>query len=398
MAICESFDFDEDIINHLGENTMKERMAIIQAMGGAAMISSFTYAPILARDYLGADEFFVTLMVGAYAAAAFFSSYVFGRAGDIYGRRIVLRLGLLLAIFSFGFLILSTTPEILFIVRITNGFCFGMYPGALTAYAYESKLEMGKYATFGALGWGVGTFFAGYLATVDIYFVFLLASFFYVIAFASALTLPPIERERMEIPWFPTETFKRNKSVYISVLIRHSSAAAVWTLWSLFLVDLGGDYFAIGIIQTLSSIAQVVFMVVLTDRLNYRTLISLGLLTTALTFASLLFVTKIWEVLPSQIFVGLAWACLYVGSLKYLTENNEDRSTASGLLMSMLSLSTIVGPIMASILYTLWPSYLPLFLNAIVMSLLSFLFFRFSCKDPFVCDSTHIEVVQTELG
>jgi MFS family permease len=375
---------------------MKERMAIIQAMGGAAMLSSFTYIPILARDFLGTDEFFITLMVGCYAAASFFSSYIFGRAGDIYGRRIILRVGLLLAIFSLGFLVFATSPETLFIIRITNGFCFGMYPGALAAYAYESKLEMGRFATFGALGWGIGTVLAGYVAAFEIYYAFILASFFFVLAFASALTLPRIEREWIDVPLFPVETFKRNKSVYIAVFIRHSSAAAIWSLWSLFLVDLGGDYLMIGIIQATNSISQVVFMLLLTDRLNYRTLISIGLLSSMITFASLLFVTSIWEVLPSQIILGLAWACLYVGSLKYLTENNEDRSTASGLLTSILSLSTIMGPIMATILYTLWPAYIPLFLNAVFLCLVAFIFFRFSSKDSISFKLSEGDPVQTE--
>jgi MFS family permease len=363
---------------------MSKKMAIIQVMGGAALFSSYTYAPILARDFLGTDEFFVTLMVGSYAAAAFFSSYLFGRAGDIYGRRIVLRIGLLLSIFSFGVLVFATSPEILYIVRVTNGFCSGIYPGALAAYAYESKLEMGRFATFGAIGWGIGTMCAGYFAGFGIYLVFLLAALFYIIAFTSSLNLPRIKRKRIEIPWFPVDTFKRNKAVYISVFIRHSSTTAVWTLWSLFLVDIG-DYWMIGIIQATNSISQAVFMILLTDRLNHKTLISLGLISSMITFVSLVLVTNIWEVLPSQVILGLAWACLYVGSLRYLTENNEDRSTASGLLTSVLSLSSIMGPIIAAILYTLWPGYLPLFLNAIFMSLLAFIFFRITCKDPESC-------------
>jgi MFS family permease len=367
---------------------MKERMAIIQIMGGAAMFSSFTYAPILARDYLGADEFFVTLMVGFYAAAAFISSYIFGRAGDIYGRRTILRLGLFLSILSFGVLVFATSPEILFIVRIMNGFSSGIYPGALAAYAYETRLGMGKFASFGAIGWGIGTICAGYFAGLGIYLVFLLASIFFIIAFASALTLQPIKREQMEIPRFPIETLKRNKTVYISVLIRHSSTSAVWTLWSLYLVDIGGDYLMIGLIQATNSISQVIFMVLLTDRLNHKTLISIGLISTMMSFASLLVATNIWEVFPSQVIIGLAWACLYVGSLRFLTENNEDRSTASGLLTSIFSLSSILGPIIAAILYALWPDYLPLFLNAIFTSLLAFIFFRTTCKDPISCEMT----------
>jgi len=71
-------------------------------MAGAAALSAFTYVPILARENLGVDDLTITFIVGAYAAASFIASYIFGRAGDIYGRRIVIRLGLLSALISYG--------------------------------------------------------------------------------------------------------------------------------------------------------------------------------------------------------------------------------------------------------------------------------------------------------
>jgi MFS family permease len=366
-------------------------MAIIQSMAGAGLLASFVYAPILARDYLGTDEFFVTLMTGCYSTAAFISSYIFGRAGDIYGRRIILRLGLLLAIVSFGCLVLASSPEILFIIRITNGFCVGVYPGALAAYAYESKLEMGKFATFGALGWGIGTALAGFVGDFAIHNTFLLASVFYIIAFVSALTLPRIERARMEIPWFPIETFKRNKSVYVSFVIRHSSASAVWALWSLFIVDLGGDYWMIGLLQATNSIAQVIVMITLTDRIDCRKLISIGLFTSILAFVGFALVSNVWELLPTVVVQGLAWACLYVGSLKYVTENNEERSTASGLLTSVMTLSNMLGPFIAIILYIFWPTYLSLFLNAAFMSILAFVVFQYSSKEKTMEEMSYVK-------
>ena len=60
---------------------------MIQVMTGAAVLSSVTYIPVLAKYTLGADEFLISIIVAFYATAAFFASYYFGRAGDIYGRR-----------------------------------------------------------------------------------------------------------------------------------------------------------------------------------------------------------------------------------------------------------------------------------------------------------------------
>ncbi len=342
------------------------------------MLSAVTYIPLLARETLGISELYITFIVGGYASASFIASYIFGRAGDIYGRRIVIRAGLLLALFSFALLLVSSSFEVLFIVRIANGFCVGMYPGALAAYAYESKMKMGRYATWGSAGWGVGTLFAGYAATFDIYYAFLMSTVFLAIALGSALTLPKAPRPHVKVPLFPVATFKRNMPVYMSVLLRHSSASAIWTLWSLFLYDIGGNPFTIAIVQATNAISQVIFMATITDRIQSKKLMSIGLIASAITFASFPFAQNVMQILPSQILLGFSWACLYVGALKYVTENNTDRSTASGLLQSMLSLSGIFGPVIAAIIYSIWPAYAPIMFFAAVMSFLSFGLFWFS--------------------
>lgn len=344
----------------------------IQIMAGAAMLSAYTFVPILAREHLGISEIFITFIVGGYAAASFIASYIFGRAGDIYGRRIVIRLGLLLTTVSFSLLLVSTDLETLFIVRTIGGFCIGMYPGALAAYAYESNIKMGRFATWGAAGWGVGTLFAGYAAGYNIYYAFVASTVFLVIAFMSALTLPRIPRVSMKVPLFPVETFKRNMHVYAAVMLRHSSAAAIWTLWPLFLFDLEATTFTIAIVQATNALSQVIFMGLVTDRVGSKRLISIGLITSAITFGWFPFARNIFEVLPSQVLLGISWACLYVGSLKYITENNEDRSTAAGLLSSILALSGVIGPIIAALIYTIWPGYAPIMFFAMAMSLISF--------------------------
>jgi MFS family permease len=359
-------------------------------MSGAAMLSAFTYIPILARDTLGANELFVSLLVGSYAAASFVSSYIFGRAGDIYGRRIVVRAGFLVSMISFGLLLLANSPEILFVVRVMGGFSVGIYPGALAAYAYESEMKMGRFASFGAAGWGAGTLLAGFAAGFNIYYAFLISSLFLAAAFATAMTLPRQERVAVYVPRFPLATLKRNWSVYLAVLIRHSSASAVWTLWPLFLTDLGGNPFMVAVVQATNSIAQVVVMIGLTDRFDCRLLISVGMLSSAVTFFWFTLATNILEIIPSQFLLGFAWACLYVGALKYVTERNEDRSTASGLLTSTMSISMVLGPIMAAALYSIWPDYIPIMLYAMLMSLIGFVVFRVSSKESDSCVTPNV--------
>lgn len=357
------------------------RTETIQFMAGAALLSAFTYIPILARDHLGLDEFYVTLLVGTYAAASFISSYIFGRAGDIYGRRIVLRLGLFLSAVTFGLLWFATDSVSLFIIRAANGFSVGMYPGALAAYAHDSEMKMGHFATFGSLGWGVGTIIAGFAAGFNIHYAFATSSLFFMFAFGSALTLPKVNRVRVPVPLFPVETLKRNAAIYAAVFIRHSSAFAIWTLWPLFLADIGGDLVMIGIVQAANSISQVVFMATITDRMNCRSLVTLGLVGSAITFLWFTLVTNIIEILPSQILLGFSWACLYVGALKFVTERNIEKSTASGLLSSVMSIAGVFGPIYATILYAIWPDYHPIMYFAVLMSVIALVIFRASSSE-----------------
>lgn len=345
------------------------------------MFSAFTYVPILAREHLGASEILVTILVGGYATASFIASYIFGRAGDIYGRRIVIRLGLLLSTLTFGLLLFTWNFETLFIVRILNGFCIGMYPGALAAYAYESKMKMGRFATWAAIGWGVGTPIAGYIAGFNIYYAFLMSTIFLIIAFASALTLPLVPREVVKVPWFPVETFKRNASIYLAMFLRHSSAFAIWTLWPLFLYDLGGDLFSIGVVNAINALAQVLFMATIADRFDSKRLVSIGLISSAITFFWFPFAQNVIEILPTQFLLGFTWATLYVGALKYVTENNKERSTAAGLLTSIMALSGVAGPIIAAVIYTIWPGYVPIMIYAGIVSLIAYGLFWLSNRN-----------------
>jgi len=122
-------------------------------------------------------------------------------------------------------------------------------------------------------------------------------------------------------------------------------------------------------------------MSTITDRIESKRLFSIGLITSAITFLWFPFARNILEILPSQVLLGVAWATLYVGALKYVTENNKERSTAAGLLSSMLSLSGMAGPIIAAVIYTIWPGYVPIMIYAGVISLVAYGIFWFNNRN-----------------
>ncbi|MHA1576025.1 MAG: MFS transporter, partial [Candidatus Thorarchaeota archaeon] len=157
---------------------------------------------------------------------------------------------------------------------------------------------------------------------------------------------------------------------------------------------LGGDLFTIGIVQALNALAQVAFMVTIVDRIDCRKLVSIGLIASAIAFFWFSLAQTIIDIMPVQIILGFSWACLYVGSLKFVTEKNEEKATASGLLTSVMAISGVIGPIYATILWALWGSYIPIVLFASFMSIIAFIIFRFSSRNDLFAVTRKESVIQ----
>lgn len=345
----------------------------IQFLTYGAILSSVLLLPNLAKEY-GATDFEIGLIGVAYGLATFASFYTFGRASDIYGRRIFVWLGL--AFSSITFLLQYFAYELvsLFILRTIAGFCSGIFPAALIAYVYESKRKLGKFTSFGSLGWGAGTLVAGALAFIfnEIKVTFLLSSLFFAVAFLISLKLPKVKGARLKIPFFPKEVIKRNKSIYIGMLIRHSGAMSIWAFWPLFLMELNADFFWIGVIMATNTITQFLIMFFITDRFESTLIFPVGLALSAVTFFTFIIAPNFWYILAFQVFLGTSWSFTYVGALKFVTERNVEKATASGMLHSTMSLSGIIGPLLGGIVVGVTGTYYSPIYLALFMALIAF--------------------------
>jgi len=343
--------------------------SLIRFLTYAAGMAAWTYIPIFAKE-LGVNDSGIGLIVAFYSVAFFFSSFIFGRASDKYGRRIFLLIGLSVTAIVFFLHVFAFNFISLLLVRALVGFCAGIYLSALVAYAYERKQLMGKFASFGSLGQGIGSLVAGIIAS---YFmiqgVFLFSSLFLLLSLFIALTLKPIKHKPINVPRFPIKIIKKNLSVYIPMLIRHSGAHIIWTFWPLYLLSLGADLFWIGVIQAINMITQFVVMYTVIDKLDHIKSIMLGLILSAITFFSFTLVSDFWQIMPTQVMLGFSWAFFYAGSLRYVTEKNVEKATVSGILESILSLSSIIGPFLATAIISFTGDY------RITMYIASFLAF-----------------------
>jgi MFS family permease len=122
----------------------------------------------------------------------------------------------------------------------------------------------------------------------------------------------------------------------------------IWVIYTLFLASLGASPFFIGIIYAINAVAQFFFMQ-LCDRYHSAPLIMVGFTMSILTFPSYTLATVYWQIIPAQVMIALAWSTLYVGSVKYVMERNDEKGTSAGLLQSALSISAILGALLGGV-------------------------------------------------
>jgi len=312
----------------------------------SAHMLSFVFIPNLAKDF-GAGNFMVGVIVGVYATMSFISYTVFGRASDMYGRRLILRAGLLVTAVSFLLQVAATDPTTLFLARALAGFCMGVGPAALIAYVYEAKSSIGKFSSYGSLGWAVGGFLAGVVASYK--GIFVLSSVFLFLAFLVSLRMPSAGEHRVKVPVLPVALIKKNKNVYVPFFLRHFGASIAWTVFPLYMVGIGASFFWIGILHTINTGTQALVMRRL-DPVDNDKLIMWGLVLSVFVFLAYALATDYLQLIPVQLMLGFAWAFLFVGSLESLLEGNVERATASGVLNSTINLGGILGPLAAGVI------------------------------------------------
>ena len=272
------------------------------------------------------------------------SSIIFGRLGDVVGRKKMILLGFLTCAFVFFGHNLIENISALFILRGLAGVGVGMIPGSLAALAWGGSL--GLFTAMGSLGFTGASFLAGMLR--ENFYIFSGSALFALVGFFLTLCMRehPV---KLTVPLFPIKIIFKNIRVYLPYLIRHSAATAMWAIFPIYLTTLGADKFWIGVIYAINPLMQFIFMLLL-DRYKSTSLISAGLIASFLTFLGYA-VTGHWQVvIVLQVLLGFSWANLYLGSIKFLLENNAEKATATGILNSVFGLSGIIGPLVGGLI------------------------------------------------
>ncbi|MBI2287603.1 MAG: MFS transporter [Chloroflexi bacterium] len=347
------------------------RLALMNFLFNLAIETSIIFLPLYVQT-LGASNFEVGFIVAVYGIAFFLSSLFFGRQSDIHGRLVFIRSGLAVSALGYFLQVVVHTPMTFLLVRGLIGFCLGVTSASVMAYAFENQKGIGNFASYGSFGWLLGSILAAVVRDYEV--LFISSAIASVLAFMVSLALSEIRTSRITVSVLPVNLVKANLTVYLAFFLRQLGGHGVWTIFPLFLTDIGASKLWIAILNSINMIAQFIAMR-LVERFNPASVFRAGLVMSALTFGIYGVVTNYLQLIPVQIVLAVSWACLFIGAFGYLLRWNVERGTASGLLYSTMYLSAGVGPFIGGAVSELW-GFRPVMYQAFGFSLLGLLVSR----------------------
>jgi len=316
----------------------------------AGVSITFVFLPIIAKNT--SQSFFeIGLIIAAFSLAQILSSMFFGRVSDKKGNRLFfIQAGFVVSSIVFALHYLADDSLMLFLARISAGIATGIMIPAMLAYSYESSTEKTKVASvisFQALGWLAGIIAAG--ISNDEKIIFLVSAGFFAVGFLFSLKLPKVSSEKLLGKGLTKQVIVKNKTLFFSLLLRHTGATAVWAILPIVLTEnMGARLYEVSIVYIANTLTSFIIMTMMGTRLkiNNVTKFKIGLGLTIFVFIGLALVKEWWMTFPFMALVGLSWAFLYIGGNVHLMENNP-KSTSTGIFSSTISIVSVVGPLVA---------------------------------------------------
>ena len=319
----------------------------------AGIATVFVFMPIIAKS-VTESLFEIGIIVASFSFAQILSELYFGRVSDKRGTRIwFIRAGFVSCAVVFALHYFADDLTTLLIARIGAGIATGLMIPPMIAYSYESGKDKAKVASvisFHALGWLAGIAAAG--IANDEKLIFLASSGLFAIGFLISLKMPNITSQKETAPDTTKKIISRNRFLFLSLLMRHVGAASVWTILPIMLMEeLGAELYQVSIVYIANTLTAFVLMNLMASKIQIKniTKFKIGIGLTTFVFVGLAIVTEWWMAMPFMALVGATWAFLYIGGNFHLMENNP-KSTSTGIFSSTLSISTVIGPVIAGAL------------------------------------------------
>ncbi|RMG27191.1 MAG: MFS transporter [Methanobacteriota archaeon] len=333
-------------------NSVDLKLELWLANSGSAVLFSFL---VLYLKEVGLSEFQIAMLSLSYSISMICSNALFGRLTDSIGPRPFLVLGLFLSAITSYIYVMADGFNSFFLMRMIHGIALGMYPASITAVASGRGTKLGSLSSFGSLGWATGSIIAGFVAQyTGLQNLFLLSFSMFFVSFllsvvfksgASAVVEKKEDKKKFG------KALRANWKIYLMASIRHGTANSIWIYWALFLTqDIGLSTSQVGWIQLTNTLTQFFVMGKVGDRFNPLAMFIAGNFLSAMTFFSFTLASNFWQMLLTQMMLGVSWAFLYVGGLRLVEESGktfDGVGTSTGLYNSSFSVAQAIGPILA---------------------------------------------------
>jgi DHA1 family multidrug resistance protein-like MFS transporter len=357
--------------------TINRSFALLCTIGVFCFISyNMVRMPVLAlfAESLGASPARIGLIVSVSTLTGVFLKLPSGALSDIYGRRILLRIGVI----AFGvppfFYPFISDLNVLTVLRLFHGLATAIFaPSALATVAelYRERrgAALGTYTACTQSGALLGPLIGGYLAFVSGFSsAFLIAGLFGCVAivmfYSLRLSSPPprVHEKGLASVW--AEMWKgfsivaRNRKVLIASstdaakMIANGALMAFLPLYGVSVGLNAGEAGLLFTVQSLTSFISKPIMGRVSDRVGRQPLIILGLLICAVTFVCIPYVGGLAVLLVLSAGFGFGEAVVTSSSSAFVADSSEFKTLGAGMGMqgTIGDIGHASGPLLAGLL------------------------------------------------
>lgn len=315
------------------------------------------------------------LFIATYALLQFIASPLLGGLADRFGRRPVLLASLLGAAVDYLFMAFAPTLPLLWIGRVISGLTGASYTVA-SAYVADISDDSNRSKNFGMIGAGFGLGFilgpaiGGAIAGYGPQYAFLAAGAFNLLNFIFGLfvlpeSLPPERRRAVDLaalnPLRALGTVLKVPAIRALVAVNTLVAfggqthPSIWTLYTQHRYGWSPQQvgFSLTIVGVLSAVTQGGLTGVLVKRFGERRLLVNGLFLQTFAFTMFAFCAEPWMLYVVLCASALLWSVgPVIQSLISRESPPEKQGELQGALMSLMSLTSIVNPLVMTTLFS----------------------------------------------
>ncbi len=356
--------------------TPSRTFALLCTIGVFCFISyNMVRMPVLAlfAESLGASPERIGLIVSVSTLTGVFLKLPSGALSDIYGRRMLLRVGVI----AFGvppfFYPFISDLDVLTLLRLSHGLATAIFaPSALATVAelYRERrgAALGTYTACTQSGALLGPFIGGYLVFASGFSSsFLTAGVFGCIAIVMFYSLhlpspPGVPDKKLASVW--AEMWKgfsivaRNRKVLITSstdAAKMIANGALMAFLPLYGVSVGLNAAEVGLLFTVQSLTSFISKPIMgrvSDRVGRQPLIFLGLLMCAATFVCIPHVTGLAVLLVLSAGFGFGEAVVTSSSSAFVADSSEFKTLGAGMGMqgTIGDIGHASGPLLAGVL------------------------------------------------